>query len=311
MLNPSTLQALRDKWGFKDDSLRSSFSAIVMDNQIKHFQRLSEDVKDKTKLNEDFIRNLVEAMRAQLRTHPLVDLCSMQPMTGPIGLVHWYRRSQTDLDVTGGVPEIRLDIKSQEICAHSRRLKAFFNNASSEGLEEMWNSPATINMVVEEALTEVARELLGTMLNSCEDEQHRRVDVVPAEGDLLKQLQLTANNVHRETQRAPANRVVGNEQMLSELGVDVPISNGQVQDLGVWNDRYHIYFDPLFPADKLMAWYQGPSTLDTGLIFSPYIMFMLTPVSIDPPKDMCVDMAIRMRHKITMVNPAYFRLIER
>lgn len=308
----ATVDALRKKWGIKDDSWRSSVSAIVLESQSRHFQRLTEECKDQTKLTEDFVRNLFDAMKTQLREHPLLDLCSIQPMTGPIGGINWY---QHQFSAEEGIPTVNMTIAEVEIMAHSRRLKARFVNKETENeIKDLWHGPGgkeLVNMVVEEAFTEVAREVLGTMYNLCDNKDAPRIDYV-AEGDTLAtQLHRTAHKVHKQTQRAPANCVIGNEQMLSELGVEVPISNGQIQDLGVYNERYHVYFDPLFPAGKLMAWYQSDtSPIDTGLVYSPYVMFELTPTAIDPPKDMCVDPAIRMRHSIRVVRPEFFYVID-
>lgn len=310
----ATMSTLRNKWGFKELNVRSQMGSLILENQAKHFKRLTEESKKKTQLTDEFVDRLFRAMKVHIDNHPLLALCSIQAMTGPIGGINWYSQQYSESE---GLPTVKLNLDEKEICAESRRVKARFQPKEIEDaegkLEEMgWDSPAIIDMVVEELFTEVAREILGTMYNLCDPEKGTRVDYV-AEGDTLAtQVHRTAHKIHKQTQRVPANNLIGNRDTLTELGVEMPEKvNGQVQDLGVYNDRYRVYLDPLFPEGKLMMWYQGEgSPFDTGIIYSPYIMFELTPTFIDPPDDMSVTRAVRMRHKITVVRPEFFRVIE-
>jgi len=305
-------ERLRTKWDLKSepDINRANLTAVILDNQKRHFDRLAEELPAEseglTKL-KTWSATLYEALKDQLRTHPLPDLCSMQPMTGPVGIVFFYRtrigemEDATTVDGNGvetkvKIPTVVLDVVDQAIQAEPRRVKAF------RGLDT-----PTMGMVIEELLSEISREVLNTMLSTVP----AATTVVAEEGaDLKEKLAQTSHRIHRATQRGPADRVVANAEMLTKLGVDVPISNGQIQEVCVLDGKWRVYLDPYFPKGKLLAWNHGTSPRDTGLIYSPYIMFQLSQTFIDPPKDMCIDGAPRIRHKITLVRPEFAGLIE-
>ena len=297
---------LRKKWDLENepDEARAALTAIILENQDKHFSRLVDD--GGAALGEStFRQDLYEALKSHLRTHPLPELCSMQPMTGPIGTVAFYRQrvgeveEAISVDEEGNetnvqIPVIMLDIATDTITADTRMMKALRDSRS-------------INAGVEELLTEISREILGILLNSATS-SNRFFEAMDS-ANLKEELTRASHMVHRQSQRAAANKIVGNKDMLKKLGVEVPKSNGQVQRVGALDGKWTIYLDPLFPKGQLMAWYQGPSILDTGIIYSPYILAAMTPTFVNPPEGMCVDGALRIRHKITLVRPEICYLV--
>lgn len=309
------------KWGMDAKVYPQRCTAMVLENQSRHFQQLNQEAGDGKKVNKELARNLMSGFKRKLPSHPIFQICSVQPLTAPIGIVHWYQHQVSNANVEGRVPEVRLDIQHTEIRAEARRCKALLSAPTS--LTELENGPSVgelIQMGVDEYLTELAREILGTMLNMCIAENSGRVDQLGSE-KLEIQVSKTAHMIHRQTQRAPANKLIGNQASLAKLGVTVPtvtkgeitvpVGDGGIVDLDVWNGKFRVYFDPLFPDDKIMMWYNSDtSPYDTGLIYSPYIMAQLSGVSLNPPKDMSVSHALRCRHKILLTRPEFFRVIE-
>ncbi len=304
----ATLERLRAKWGLENDNDRSNLIAAVLENQDKHFKQLAEETRGLV-FPDTWHEKIGDALKAQLQAHPLPDLCSTQPMLGPIGIILWYQPKTggtVEITVTNQttgkptqvtVPEIRLKIADQDICAETRRVKSLIGDIS------------VLDLAVEEFLTEITREILGTMLNIALLPSN--TDLVSEDCDLLEELSRTSNRVHQRTQRMPANRVIGNEETLVKLGISVPISNGQVQKVGTLGEgptSKTVYLDPLFPKSHLMTWYQG-GMLDTGIVYSPYTMVTVTPNFVDP-NGMSLRRAIRTRHKITVVRPEFFRVIK-
>jgi hypothetical protein len=305
MPDPELVEALRKKWGLDNEpnEARASTTAIILENQEKHFTRLVEETRalSVSPLQE----KLFPELKAQLPPHLLHDLCGIQPMTGPTGDIYFYRpqageTEETILTENGvekkvKVPIIALDIVGVPIHAESRRAKAYRQHDRE-----------FMQMMIEELLTEIAREVLGTMLNGMLESSTETVE----EGvDLNERLSRAAMIVWRKTQRGPANRIIANDETLTRFGFECPINNGQIQEIcGADKDR-RVYMDPYFPKGQLMTWYQGESCMDTGLIFSPYLLFEITPNFVDPA-DMTLRRSIRMRHKITLVRPEFAYLLK-
>jgi len=299
MPDESYLEKLRTKWGL-EDGYRSNIAAMVCENQSRHLQRLVEETR--ALVLGSWTEDLFDNLKASVRTHVLPDLCAVQPMTGPIGIVYYYKPRFGEMEeatlIQDGVerkvkvPSVVLDIIPQEIRAESRRCKAH-TDVNEEGA-----------LNIDALLTEVAREIVGTILNGVLD--NNKIELA-AGGDLKEALDRAAHIVHRGSQRNPANRVIGNAAMLAQLGFDVQEADG-IAKIGEVDGR-GVYLDPLFPVGKLLAWYQADdSVMDTCVIYSPYTMVEITPNFVDPA-DKTLRRAIRTRHKITLVRPEFASLI--
>jgi len=75
------------------------------------------------------------------------------------------------------------------------------------------------------------------------------------------------------------------------------------------NRQWVIYIDPQFRDDKILMGFQGSSILDTGIVYSPYIPMEVTPAFLDP-NDFSLRRAIRTRHKVTLVRPEFFSMVD-
>ena len=306
MISNDTLALLREKWGLADEGNkdRASFTAIILDNQSRHFQRLIEDTRAIWG-PDDWRATLFDSLKSRLMTHPLFDICAMQPMTGPVGIVYFYRprsgttvMTNTDTGEEVRVPELVLDIAPATITAEPRKMKALRD----------WGDGT--DATVEGLLDEISREIIGTMMNCMTDETV--VESVLKGETLEDQVSRASHVIHRRSQRAPANRLVANAEMLTKLGVECPEASDDIrlQDLGTIDEgKRRVFLDPLFPKGQILVWYHGQNVLDTGIIYSPYIMFEITPNFVNP-EDQTLRRAIRVRHKITVVRPEFSYLIK-
>jgi hypothetical protein len=77
---------------------------------------------------------------------------------------------------------------------------------------------------------------------------------------------------------------------------------------GKLSSRWNIYIDPFFPVNKLLMGFNGSSWLETGFVFSPYLLAYMTPVVIDP-KTFTKVRAIMSRAACTLVRPNMFGLV--
>lgn len=301
MTDKNTLTLLREKWGLADeaDKERAGFTSLILENQSRHFTRLVEETRAIWGPT-DWSSDLLDSLKSRLMTHPLYDLCGMQPMTGPIGVVYYYRPQSGTTVMTNAntgeeirVPEIVLSIEPITITAESRRLKGFV------GADE------SVDGMVVELLTELSREIINTMMPTAPESGN----YVTEDADHWEELRRAAHVIHRRSQRAPANRIVANAEMLTKLGIECPDDDSAyIQSMGEHDGRL-VFLDPAFPKGQILAWYQGATPLDTGLIFSPYIMVEITPNFVDPT-DGTLRRALRTRHKLTVVRPEFSYLIK-
>jgi len=313
-------EKLRIRWGLNDEPnvSRANYTAIIIDNQERHFLQLAEEVPGAAVKLLEWRGSLYDALKKQLRTHPLLDLCSIQPMTGPIGCVYWWQPKDAGMvemeDPNTGkkisVPQYQLDIEDLAIAAEARKVKISFADAIDDSLRGWWAQKPSMDMWVEELLTDISRHVVADMLNSMTEATTNSVE---GGADLKEALSQTSGHVHQTSQRAPANRLIASDEMLIDLGVDTSVSNnigtGHIQDLGVQDGR-RVFCDPFFPQRKALVWYQGEDSMDTGLIFSPYVLAHISATSLEPPKDMCVSRSVRIRSKTSLVRTEFARLLQ-
>jgi len=304
MLSKDTLKLMREKWDLADeaDEARANFTSILLDNQARHIQRLTEETRAVS--IGTWVSDIFDSLKSKLMTHPLFDLCAMQPMSQPVGIVYYYRPRAGTTEMTDTrtgekitVPSIQLDIAPVTITAQPRMVKAF------RGQHE------TTDAAVEELLSEVSREIIGEMLNSQVVDDHP--GYIDGVDDLKEKLSRAGHIIHRQSQRAPANRIVANAEMLTKLGIECPEDDDTqlIQALGDLDEKWKVFLDPLFPKGKILTWYQGESPMDTGIAYSPYIMVQITPNFVSP-EDGTLRRAIRIRHKITHLRPEFSYLIK-
>ena len=102
-----------------------------------------------------------------------------------------------------------------------------------------------------------------------------------------------ANTIHKKTLRGSGNFVVTSpdvctifEHMVAYKPSYRLDSDGQVRDsmtvgaesVGTLNNRYTVYKDPYFPANKILVGLKGNTFLESGYIYAPYVPLILTPV---------------------------------
>jgi hypothetical protein len=233
-----------------------------------------------------------------------------------------------DNELNSRIPEVSLDIEIQEIRAESRKLKSLASVEAADDLRALWGRDIDADLVAQmsdEMTAEIDREIAGTALNAVEPDAVVTWDRATASGisdpehlkSLVIRLSRASHIIHRRTQRAGANWIITSSEIASLLdNIDsfVAVDEGHVYQggiikQGVLGRKWVVYVDPLFPQNQMLLGYQGPSILDTGLIYSPYIPMEITPNFIDP-NDLSLRRAVRTRHKITLVRPEFFARVE-
>ena len=110
---------------------------------------------------------------------------------------------------------------------------------------------------------------------------------------LIETVSDVANTIYKKTLRGSANFLVTSPDVCTILEHLVSYkpayrldSDGQVRDsmtvgaeaVGTLNNRYTVYKDPYFPANKILVGLKGNTFLESGYIYAPYVPLILTPV---------------------------------
>lgn len=233
-----------------------------------------------------------------------------------------------DMELNSRLPEVQLDIELKEIRAESRKLTSLASVEAADDLRAMWGRDIDADLVAtmaDEMTAEIDREIVGTAAAAVEPLARVPWDRARPSGindhehirSLLVQMSRASQIIHRRTQRSGANWAITSSEVAALLmnidGFqsldDGHVYQGGIVKGGVLSKSWQIFIDPLFPAEKILMGYQGPSILDTGMIYSPYVPMEITPNFYDP-KDFSIRRAIRTRHKITMVRPEFFSRID-
>lgn len=226
------------------------------------------------------------------------------------------------------IPEVQLDIAIQSIEAETRKLKSLASVEAADDLRALWGRDIDADLVAQmadEMTAEIDREIASTAHDAVESAAvvswDRATPSNLSDAEHLKSLVIrmsTASQViHRRTQRAPANWCITSAEVAALLDTidgfqaldEGHVYQGGIMKAGVLNRKWVIYIDPVFPVDEILMGYQGPSILDTGLIYSPYIPMEITPNFVDS-NDFSLRRAIRTRHKITLVRPEFFSKVK-
>ena len=230
-----------------------------------------------------------------------------------------------DNELNPRIPEVQLDITIQEIRAESRKLKSLASVEAADDLRALWGRDIDADLVAhmsDEMTAEIDREIAGTALNAVEpaavlDWDRATPSAVSDPESLVIRLSEASHLIHRRTQRAPANWMITSSEVAALLDTmpgfasvdEGHVYQGGLMKGGVLNRKWVVYVDPLFPQDEVLLGYQGPSILDTGLIYSPYVPMEITPNFVDP-NDFSLRRAIRTRHKITLLRPEFFTKVK-
>jgi hypothetical protein len=233
-----------------------------------------------------------------------------------------------DNELNPRLPEVQLDIAIQEIRAESRKLKSLASVEAADDLRALWGRDIDADLVAhmsDEMTAEIDREIAGTALNAVEPDAILDWDRAVPSGvsdpehlqSLVIRLSEASHLAHRRTQRAPCNWIITSSEVAALLDTmpgfasvdEGHVYQGGIMKGGVLNRKWVVYVDPLFPQDEILMGYQGPSILDTGLIYSPYVPMEITPNFVDP-NDFSLRRAIRTRHKITLIRPEFFTKVK-
>jgi hypothetical protein len=208
-----------------------------------------------------------------------------------------------DLEANPLQPEVTLSIDSDSVAATTRRLKTSWSLEAAQDMKAVYDMDAEdtlLNLMADEVVAEVDREILNDLLVAAAIRStHNFATAAGASVNfsdrnlaLMYKVLEMSNIIHRTTLRGPANWMVTSADLSSKFeqlndfrasdafateGVNLGILNvGQLQS------RMKLYKDPLFPNCKILMGFKGPTALDTGYIYAPYVPLLSTPTVMNP-----------------------------
>jgi hypothetical protein len=217
---------------------------------------------------------------------------------------------------TQAIPEINVQLRSANVTAKTRKLKAQWSPEFSQDLKAFHNIDAEAEltaMLSQYVSMEIDLEILDMLIQNAAttDAWSARIGYEVASGTvsdsatngqayvqgtwfqtLGTKLQKVSNEIHRKTLRGGANFLVCSPTVSTILesipgfAADSPgdrnTYNMGVQKIGAINNRYTVYKNPYMTENTILLGYKGSQFLETGAVYAPYIPLMLTPLVYDP-----------------------------
>lgn len=254
---------------------------------------------------------------------------SVAPLAG-VSLTMSYRY---DSELNPNIGQINIDVQRIPVEAETRKLKSLWSAESAEDLRALHGGDIEAELVAgvaNEISLEVDRMILSDLLLAAETPgiegcpfppSTAVFDAQPAAATVARDhlwaaivaMNKVANDIHKKTLRGPANWAVTSPDVASLLDSTPYFTpdasqntySGSIVKVGAVQSRYTVYKDPLFPRTKMLMGYLGPTFLDAGYVFAPYIPLQVTPTFLDP-NNFELRKALRTRYGRRLVRPEFY-----
>lgn len=199
-------------------------------------------------------------------------------------------------------PEMAFSIEKISVVAKSRALKAEYTTELAQDLKAIHGLDAETelaNILTSEILAEINREVIRTINVTAvagaqqnvttpgtfdlDTDSNGRWSVEKFKG-LHFQLEREANAIAKATRRGKGNVLICSSDVASALQMAGVLdytpalnsNNLQIDDTGntfagVLNGRIRVYIDPYTTDNYITVGYKGPSAMDAGLFYCPYV----------------------------------------
>ena len=238
-----------------------------------------------------------------------------------------------DSELNPNIGQVNIDVQRIPIEAETRKLKSLWSAESAEDLRALHGGDIEAELVAgvaNEISLEVDRMIMSDLLLAAETPgiegcpfppSTAVFDAQPAAATVARDhlwafnvaLNKVGNDIHKKTLRGPANWAVTSPDVASLLDstpyftpdASQNVYSGSIVKVGSVQGRYTVYKDPLFPRTKILMGYLGPTFLDTGYVFAPYIPLQVTPTFMDP-NNFELRKALRTRYGRRLVRPEFY-----
>jgi hypothetical protein len=218
------------------------------------------------------------------------------------------------------IPEINIGMRSLDIIAKTKKLKAVFTPELAQDLNayQAIDAEAEVTNIMSEYISlEIDLEILDMLMADARTTEYwsaknNRVindakTAFEAEGTngfyntqgqwfqtLGTKLQKVSNKIHQLTLRGGANFMVISPTVATIIesipgfasNADGDAANMEyafgVQKAGTLNSRYTVYKNPYMNENTILMGYRGTQFLEAGAVFAPYVPLIQTPLVYDP-----------------------------
>lgn len=201
--------------------------------------------------------------------------------------------------------EMGFEIDKMSVEAKTRALKAKYSVELAQDMKAIHGldtEQELANILSTEILAEINRELIRTVYATAKPgaqantqnagifdlntDANGRWSVERFKG-LMFQIERDANAIARQTRRGKGNFVICSSDVASALAmIGVLQHNPQMNNklevdetgntfAGVLNGKYKVYIDPYAEEDYYVVGYKGPSHMDAGIYYAPYVPLQL------------------------------------
>jgi hypothetical protein len=238
------------------------------------------------------------------------------------------------------IPTIDLELRSEEIHAKTRKLKAQWTPEFAQDLARYQNIDAEAeltSMLSEYISQEIDFEILDMLIENAQTTEYwstklgfewdgvNSFNQTAANAAAYNQgtwfqtlgtkMQKVSNEIHRLTMRGGANFAVVSPTVATILesipgyaadtnGDQMQFAMG-VQKVGSLNSRFQIYKNPYMTENLILMGYRGSQFLETGAVYSPYIPLMMTPLVYDP-NNFTPRKGVMTRYAKKMLRPEFY-----
>jgi hypothetical protein len=240
------------------------------------------------------------------------------------------------------IPEINLELRSEEISAKTRKLKTKWTDEFAQDLNayHSLDAEAELTAMLSEYIShEIDLEILDMLIKNAQTVEYwsaKNNEVWNGSGFIQQsagtggyynsqgewfqtlgtKLQKVSNEIHRLVLKGGgANFLVCSPTVATVLesipgyaantdGTKMEFAMG-VQKVGTINNRYTVYKNPYMTENAILLGYRGSQFLETGAVYAPYIPIMMTPTVLDP-ENFTPRKGIQTRYAKKIVRPEFY-----
>jgi len=81
-----------------------------------------------------------------------------------------------------------------------------------------------------------------------------------------------------------------------------------VEKVGTMSNRFEIFKDPYFPANKILMGFKGGSLLESGYVYAPYVPLIVTP-TLFSPDDFTPRKGVMTRYAKALIRNDFYGVI--
>jgi hypothetical protein len=299
MANPTAIDDLKERWKELVPPSRDDADAIAVMLTSQHDALTRSSTPEVALLAATFgpqwIDMVIRAYAKALLASNCFDMFSVQPVTEPVGRIAQLKPRYSPPTGDGDIPEIHLEMSTEIVAARSSGCRGRLHLPIDKPGCPPIDRQALLDTIVQTVIEERVRCVLGTLR-----EQSAKDNVLEllsgASGDVSEAVLRAMDTVYRRTMRGPANNILAKPSALALLNDNV-------------RSKALIHGDDLFPADEIMAWYNGPSLVDSVVVWAPFCFMFMAVDNVDEDGTRTRDLCITFRDSITVTVPAGVMLV--